>query len=922
MFPTEQEIYHRLRWDPRFDVRRCHVVISLRPSGTQRMPLLDFDLEAIPWHRIVEFWVDDELAWSRPRRIDRLDELAARTEPPAEPARSTQPALVPLAPQRFDASRGRWSDDVAPAPAPAPAPRLRVVAWNLLFDRFLAEELDSERRWRAALDELAALDADLIALVEVTAAMRALILAQPWVRAAYATSHGPEAPIPRYGQILLARHGIAAAGELPLARDKRAVIARVPTPLGELGVAAIHLISNRAGDAPLVRGTQLAAILAHLRGEPRTWLLAGDFNADPAELDPALAPLGAEDCWELAHPGAPGFTFDVERNPLAARMSQRGRSARYDRILVLPGSSAVRTVACELAGTEHGDRPPSDHFGVVADLASASRALDIGRAPASRRTALVLMPPRDAWGPVQRVRCALDGKFRRWPPHVTLLFPFVDEAWLEPAAAALAAIVAEVAPFELAFGRAGPINPRTTVLWPTPAAARSIDDLFARLRAPFAALLDPGAELRAHLTVARGAPARTGGEPVSLDDLGVRWTVDRLTIVVERDGRYEPVREILLGRADPPLLPPSTPPLDPTLIEPVLAELRRSARSLAGDEAADGIAIHAFGSAIYAPEHAGDLDLVMRTGACPARELAELLADAHGLAIHGPPWRLRGSLAGRRLDMVVLAGDEPDAERWLAGPRDAELLREHLRDHGRDGAFRAAWPHVRAFSRARALDRNGLGYFGGFGWALLLAIPLCHDARVCAAPAGRVLAPWLRWLGALRPGARLGLDELRAGDPEPLYLAAPAPPSRNVARFMTAGTAATLFAELRRAARLLGDTSDLADADARSRVAAELALDPPPGATLVVRGTGDLARGRYEGLARRLIGELEAAHAPLRVWGRFEATTTTTAAWEHRITVPAARAEAALALAAAFLGDPDPGPEPDLAVELRTTASE
>jgi hypothetical protein len=155
-------------------------------------------------------------------------------------------------------------------------------------------------------------------------------------------------------------------------------------------------------------------------------------------------------------------------------------------------------------------------------------------------------------------------------------------------------------------------------------------------------------------------------------------------------------------------------------------------------------------------------------------------------------------------------------------------------------AFLAAWPHVRAFSRARALDRNGLGYFGGFGWALLLAIPLCHDARVCAAPAGRVLAPWLRWLGALRPGARLGLDELRTGDPEPLYLAAPAPPSRNVARSMTAGTAATLFAELRRAARLLGDPSDLADADALSRVAAraEAAL---AAAAMFIGDPGDLA---------------------------------------------------------------------------------
>ena len=180
---------------------------------------------------------------------------------------------------------------------------------------------------------------------------------------------------------------------------------------------------------------------------------------------------------------------------------------------VLPGPVRRPTAGCELVGDAHGAAPPSDHFGLVAELAPGEvaaaaerapagprRSPELGRAPASRHTALVLMPPPGVWGPLQRVRCALDAKFRRWPPHVTLLFPFVDESWLDPATAALASIAAELAPFELAFDRAGPINPRTTVLWPTAAAARAVDALHARLRGPFAALLDPGAEHLAHLT--------------------------------------------------------------------------------------------------------------------------------------------------------------------------------------------------------------------------------------------------------------------------------------------------------------------------------------------------------------------------------------------------------------------------------------
>ncbi|MCW5805879.1 MAG: DUF504 domain-containing protein, partial [Deltaproteobacteria bacterium] len=418
MFPTEQQIYHRLRWDPRFDIRRCRIVISLRPTGTQQMGFIEFDADAIPWHRIVEFWVDDELAWSRPQRIDRLDDLARRAEAcagdadvqqviggaptrgaaargvptggaptggaPTGGARSGGAAArgaaaiegtapIPLVPQRFDGAR--WVADASTGAAVG----LRVVVWNLLFDRHRLEgDDDGPRRWCTALDELSRLDADVIALVEVTAAMRTLILEQPWVRAAYATSHGPDAPIPRYGQLLLARGGIAAAGELELVRDKRAVIAELG---GGLGACVVHLTSNRKADAVQVRAAQLDAVLDHLHRDPRAWILCGDFNADPEEH---AAVLGG-DCWSSLHPTDPGFTFDVERNPLAARASRRGRSARYDRIHLV-GSSGFGTVSCDLVGTTYGDAPPSDHFGVVAELATADVARGVRGIAAERAT--------------------------------------------------------------------------------------------------------------------------------------------------------------------------------------------------------------------------------------------------------------------------------------------------------------------------------------------------------------------------------------------------------------------------------------------------------------------------------------------------------------------------------------------------------
>ncbi|PTB71031.1 hypothetical protein BBK36DRAFT_1176384 [Trichoderma citrinoviride] len=44
---------------------------------------------------------------------------------------------------------------------------------------------------------------------------------------------------------------------------------------------------------------------------------------------------------------------------------------------------------------------------------------------ASHDTALCLIPPPQLWGPVNTLRSLNDEKFTKWPPHVTLIYPFV-----------------------------------------------------------------------------------------------------------------------------------------------------------------------------------------------------------------------------------------------------------------------------------------------------------------------------------------------------------------------------------------------------------------------------------------------------------------------------------------------------------------
>ncbi len=291
--------------------------------------------------------------------------------------------------------------------------------------------------------------------------------------------------------------------------------------------------------------------------------------------------------------------------------------------------------------------------------------------------------------------------------------------------------------------------------------------------------------------------------------------------------------------------------------------------------------VEGYGSSIYAPAHASDVDVLVSNDD-PAR-----LAAALGLTlIPTLPPRMHGTLEGVPVDVTVVTGDTDLARRMRAAPRDAAIISSQLRDHGRDDVFQTAWPHVRQFVRARALGHNGLGWFGSFGWALLLAIPLVTDRELREVPIGAALPGWLRWLSRLSLGTRIAFDGMKAGEPEPLFIAAPAPPTRDVGR-LSKRAAGVLLAEARSAVTAIGDAATDVDAIARIK---DIANDPPAGTTLIIAGDDEHTRGRYDGIARGVLRELEAL-GPTRSWGRFDLDGD--GGWQHRITVQANKAQAA-----------------------------
>ena len=71
----------------------------------------------------------------------------------------------------------------------------------------------------------------------------------------------------------------------------------------------------------------------------------------------------------------------------------------------------------------------------------------------THKTAVVVIPPDHLWGPIQRLRKQHDRQYRRWMPHITLLYPFRPVAAFEQVTPHLTRACRTVEPFELKLTR-------------------------------------------------------------------------------------------------------------------------------------------------------------------------------------------------------------------------------------------------------------------------------------------------------------------------------------------------------------------------------------------------------------------------------------------------------------------------------------
>ncbi|MFD5465140.1 poly(A) polymerase [Kitasatospora sp. NPDC127059] len=903
MRPIEQ-ICQRIRWDARFDPARFTLGVRQRDDRTKRVPLEVFTASGeIPWHRVHWVEADGVVVWDRTTGVDLLDTTTAGHR--TEPRRLPSPFFTATTPYAWRPDVG-WGPGAADTTA-AVGDTLRVVTWNTLWDRYDGDRIDTARRRPLLLAELAAADADVIALQEVEPTLVVQLLAQPWVREGYTLGADPAGrDVPEYGLLLLSRLPVLEAGRHVLGPHKAVTAVTLRTADNTLlTVAAVHLSSDHSTDGSARRQAELARLAEGLAGVEGELLLLGDFNdARSGPAGPAAA-LGLRDAWSEVHgPADDTPTFDPTVNPLAAVSSLTGRPGRIDR--VLNRSDRARATAAVLLG----DQPttdglhPSDHYGLAVDLAlggtHAPQTLD---AAPTARTAVAWLPPEELWPPIQRLRAAYDPQLHRWPPHVNVLFGFVPESEFDRALPLLGAAAAEVAPFTARLEGVHTFGHREdATIWLDPAAAtpeswaalrHALERRFPRCRGRGRA-----EGYTPHLSLGRSDDPQRVAADCAARLSGLDARVGELVVLSRRgDEPMRPRAVVTLGTGEVRELP-EEPPAPP---RPESAERTARAAELARLVAStlpEG-AVHTVGSRRLGCQlDGGDLDLVaalpgpadlpgVLARVAAALPQARRLREVRGARVPG----LRFEVDGLTVDLVVVFTGALDpaqavprraelgeaAAIALSAVTDAEAILSTLADSTpgdstpgdstpgeRHARFVRLARQVKSWARARGLDGAPFGQLPSLAWSVLAARTVLDAPDTAPDTAAgddlfqRFTATWASW-DWRQPVSLTG----ESGDqqPAPLTVLTPSAPVRSCTTQVGPDTRDLLTEELYRAWELTTTSPDPWPA----------LLTPPPlhrrhAAWAVVTADPDSV-GPARGRLRALLSALEEAGATrLHAW--------------------------------------------------------
>jgi 2'-5' RNA ligase len=164
-------------------------------------------------------------------------------------------------------------------------------------------------------------------------------------------------------------------------------------------------------------------------------------------------------------------------------------------------------------------------------------------------SALVAIPPRDLWEPIQSIRRHHDRHVKEWMPHVTLLYPFRPREAHEEAAASLTGL--GVGPFDASLSKVRFFRHYewSHTIWLDPEPIEPWKNLHAALLSRFPDCVDSSKYengFTPHLSVGQSRTAdlaeilQRGWSPLT-------WRVTEVSLIARREREpFEVVRTVTL----------------------------------------------------------------------------------------------------------------------------------------------------------------------------------------------------------------------------------------------------------------------------------------------------------------------------------------------------------------------------------------
>ncbi len=538
--------------------------------------------------------------WTRRGESDAIEPLAtflARRDVPQHRVRALSCDGVVV----WDRDDGTDRVDDVAVRAAASAPLRSFALWNV--------QGDADNAVAAA-----SFDVDAAAFVEVTADFVARL--QP-----------------------LTQRQLFAEGSVALLVDARPWTAlRLPLPGrdalllsdGTQHICVAHLTSNVHGDRSQRRREQRESLLAALPKHGPLALLLDANDEDDLDEFASFTDVGA----------AAGATW---------KGNERRPPRRIDRIFLRGVDVGVERFARVFVDRAVAG---SDHWPVIAcPRAAMDLGAGVGAAPMRAyddpQRALCILPPPALSTSIDAIRRAHDKAFVRWPPHINLAFPFVDDVNVY---GAVARAVAAIDPFTIRFGPSAPFGHGKC-------AATVVDD---------------GACAR--LMAAVGAPAKTPHLTLTSDGVDAaidgEFVVDRVVVLARDDGAFVVFDEFICGDVDLGVAVAETGLCEFTAPRALPAKIAAALSSLPGTVTLVG------SSALGVRFVDSDVDVAWEPPLSIADPLAFLIDRLGGTrvdAVAAP--RIKTVIDGVEVDIVVGAADARRSATAVLSDTQREALR-------------------------------------------------------------------------------------------------------------------------------------------------------------------------------------------------------------------------------------------------------